>query len=97
MRISFRLSGGREGIGLVLLALLAAGCDGPVGPQGEPGPVGAVGEQGPQGNQGPPGPAQTPLFAVVDNQHTEVVRGNGVSAFDEGAPDNGRVPCARPR
>jgi hypothetical protein len=31
------------------------------------------------------------LFAVVDNQHTEVVRGNGVSAFDEGAPDNGRV------
>jgi hypothetical protein len=72
----------RLGVRLVFLALILTGCEGPLGPQGEPGP---------QGSEGPPGPAQSPLFAVVDNEHTGVVRENGVTAFDEGSPDNARV------
>jgi hypothetical protein len=44
----------------------------------------------PPGPAGPPGEPAT-MFAVVDNEHTQVVRGEGVVGFDEGAPDNGRV------
>ncbi|MGH2762208.1 MAG: hypothetical protein ACRDL4_16030 [Thermoleophilaceae bacterium] len=59
-----------------------------------PGPTGPQGPAGPQGLAGPPGEPATRLFAVVDNAHNSVVRGSGVTGFDQGVADNGRVDIA---
>lgn len=76
---------------VLVLVLMVYGCEGPSGPEGDRGPQGEQGLQGEEGPQGPPGEPATQLFAVVDNEHNGLVRSSGVSEFDEGAPDNGRV------
>lgn len=54
---------------------------------GAPGPPGQQGDTGDTGDKGDSGAPATKLFAVVDGDHDGVVRGSGVTAFDEGAPD----------